>query len=79
MSDVEMEEDNRNVSIGFHTFIRCECDSSSWKIMNSISSSKEAMPRFGENDSVDDHFCRTLGEFVCAMYSGGRAKDVSTL
>ena len=78
MSDVEMEEDNRNASIGFHTFIGCECASSSWKTMNSKSSSKEAMPRFGENDSVDDHLCRTLGEFVCAMYSGGRAKDVST-
>ena len=37
------------------------------------------MKRLGENDSVDDHLCRTLGEFVCTMYGGWRAKDVSTL
>ena len=79
MSDLEMEEDNKNASIGFHTFTGCEYTSSSWKTMNSKSSLKKAMPRFGENDSVDDHLCRTLGEFVCAMYSGGRAKDVNTL
>ena len=62
-----MEEDNRNASIGFHTFIGCECASSSWKTMNSKSSSKEAMPRFGENDSVDDHLCRTLGELQATL------------
>ena len=79
MSDVEMEEDNRNASIGFHTFTGCEYTSSGWKTMNSKSSFKEAIPRFVENDSVDDHLCRTLGEFVCTMYGGGHAKDVNTL
>ena len=37
------------------------------------------MTGLGENDSVDDDFCRTLGKVVCTMYGGGRAKDVSTL
>ena len=78
MSDAEMEEDKRNASIGFHTFTECN-SSSSWETMNNKSSFKEAMPRFGENDSVDDHLCRTLGEFVCTMYGGKRAKDVNTL
>ena len=47
--------------------------------MNSKPSFKEAMTRLGENDSADDHLCRTLGEFVCTVYGGGRAKDVNTL
>ena len=53
--------------------------SSSWKTMNSKSSFKEAMTRLGQNDSADDHLCRTLGEFVCTMYSDGHAEDVNTL
>ena len=47
--------------------------------MNSKPSFKEAMTRLGENDSADDHLCRTLGEFVCTVYGGGRTKDVNTL
>ena len=47
--------------------------------MNSKSSFKEAMTRLRENDSADDHLCGTLGEFVCTMYGGGRAKDANTL
>ena len=47
--------------------------------MNSKSSFKEAMTRLHENDSADDHLCGTLGEFVCTMYGGGRAKDANTL
>ena len=50
-----------------------------WKTMNSKSRLKEIMTRLGENDSVDDDLCRTLDEFVCTMYGGGRAEDVSTL
>ena len=87
MSDVEIEEDNRNTLIGFHAFTRCDSTSSffgkgkttSWKKMNSKSRFKEVMTRLGENDSVDDDLCRTLDEFVCTMYGGGRAEDVSTL
>ena len=87
MSDVEIEEDNRNTLIGFHAFTRCDYTSSffgkgkttSWKKMNSKSRFKEVMTRLGENDSVDDDLCRTLDEFVCTMYGGGCAEDVSTL
>ena len=45
--------------------------------MNSKSRFKEVMTRLGENDSVDDDLCRTLGEFLCTMYGGGRAKDIN--
>ena len=47
--------------------------------MNRKSRFKEVMRRLGENDSVDDDLCRTLGEFFCIMYGGGHAKDVNTL
>ena len=47
--------------------------------MNSKSRFKEVMTRLGENDSVDDDLCRTLGKFVCTMYGGGRAKDINAL
>ena len=35
------------------------------------------MTRLGENDSVDDDLCTTLGEFLCTMYGGGCAKDIN--
>ena len=45
--------------------------------MNSKSWFKEVMTRLGENDSVGDDLCRTLGEFLCTMYGGERAKDIT--
>ena len=47
--------------------------------MNHKSRFKEVMTRLGENDSVDDDLCRTLGKFVSTMCGGRRAKDVNTL
>ena len=85
MSDAEVEEDNRNALISFHSVTGCDYNSSffgkgettSWKTLNSKSRFKEVMTRLGENDSVDDDLCRTLGEFLCTMYGGGRAKDIN--
>ena len=50
-----------------------------WKKMESKARFKEAMTKLGENVSVDDDLCNIIGEFVCAMYGGGRVKDVNTL
>ena len=87
MSDVEIEEDNRNSLIGFHVFTMCDYifsflhigKTASLKTMNHKSRFKEVMTRLGENDSVDDDLCRTLGKFVSTMCGGRRAKDVNTL
>ena len=87
MSDAEVEEDNRNALISFHSVTGCDYNSSffgkgettSWKTLNSKSRFKEVMTRLGENDSVDDDLCRTLGKFVCTIYGGGRAKDINAL
>ena len=87
MSNVEIEEDNRNSLIGFHVFTRCDYifsflhigKTASLKTMNHKSRFKEVMTRLGENDSVDDDLCRTLGKFVSTMCGGRHAKDVNTL
>ena len=87
MPDAEIEEDNRNALISFHFVTGCDYTSSffrkgettSWKTINSKSRFKEVKIRLGENDSVDDDLCRTLGEFVCTMYGGRRAKDINAL
>ena len=47
--------------------------------MNSKSHLKEVMSRLGENNSVGDNLCRTLGEFVCIMDGGGYAKDINVI
>ena len=85
MSDVEIDEENRNALIGFHAFTTCDYTSSffrkgkttSWKAMNSKSRFREVMARPGENDSVDDDLCRTFREFISTLCGGGRAKDVN--
>ena len=85
MSDVEIEEDNRDALISFHPFTRCEQISSffhkrkttSWKTMNSKSRFKEVMTRLGENNSVDDDLYRTLGKCVYIMHGDGRATDIN--
>ena len=87
MSDVEIEEENRNALIGFHAFTSCDYTSSffrkgkttCWKAMNSKSRFKEMMTRPGENDSVDDDLCRTFRELTSTLYGGGCAKDVNAL
>ena len=87
VSDVEIEEGNRNALISFHPFTRCEQTSSffhkrkttSWKTMNSKSRFKEVMTRLGENNSVDDDLYRTLGKCVCTMYGDGRTKAFNGL
>ena len=47
--------------------------------MNSKCCFKEVMTRLGENDSVDDDLCRTLGKCVCTMYCGGHAKGINAV
>ena len=87
MSDVEIEEDNKNALISFHVITGYNYTSSfflkektiSWKTINSKSRFKEVMIRFGENDAVNDDLCRKLGKFVWTMYGGGRARDVNAL
>ena len=87
MSDVEIEEDNKNALISFHVITGYNYASSfflkektiSWKTINSKSRFKEVMIRFGENDAVNDDLCRKLGKFVWIMYGGGRARDVNAL
>ena len=85
MSDVEIEEDDRNANIGFHGFTGCDYTSAffrkgktmCWKKMESKARFYEVMTKLGEDVSVD--LCNTIGEFVCAMYGDGRVKDVNTL
>ena len=37
------------------------------------------MSRLGENNTVGDKLCRTLGEFVYIMNGGGYAKDINVI
>ena len=87
MSDVKIEENNRNALIGFQAFIRCVYTSSffhkgkttCWKTMNSKCRFQEVMTRFGENGESWWWLCETLDKFFCVMYGGECAKDVNTL
>ena len=37
------------------------------------------MSRLGENNTVGDKLCRTLGKFVYIMDGGGYAKDINVI
>ena len=39
----------------------------------------EVLTWLGENNSVDDNLCRTLGDFVCTMYGDGYVKDINVI